>query len=79
MLRFACFIAALLFPFGVLAQGTAPQSISFLPVADRPVNSAPFQVVALASSYLPVSISVSGPATLNGRVLTLTGPGSVTI
>ncbi len=62
-----------------MAQGTTPQSISFLPVPDRPVNSAPFQVVALSSAYLPVTLSVAGPATLNGRVLTLTGPGVVTV
>ena len=78
-MRFLWLAAWFFISLSVWAQGTAPQSISFLPLADRPVNSAPFQVVAIASSYLPVTLSVAGPATLNGRVLTLTGPGTVTV
>ncbi len=60
-----------------LAAQTA-QTIQFLPIADRPVTSAPFQVIALSSAYLPVTLSIAGPAQLNGRVLTLTGTGTVT-
>lgn len=59
------------------AQST--QTLQFLPIADRAVTSAPFQVVALSSAYLPMSLSVTGPANLNGRVLTLTGVGTVTV
>jgi lysophospholipase L1-like esterase len=62
-----------------LAQGAQAQSIQFLPIADRAVNSAPFQVVALSSAYLPVTLQISGPATLNGRLITLTGVGEVTV
>lgn len=73
------FLFFLVLPRLTLAQGTQSQTISFLPIADRPVNSAPFQVVAVSSAYLPVSLSVQGPATLNGRLLTLTGIGAVTV
>ncbi len=56
-----------------------PQTIAIVPVADLPVTSAPFQVLALASSRLAVDLSVDGPATLNGRLITLTGVGTVTV
>jgi sugar lactone lactonase YvrE len=56
------------------------QSISFTKPADRPVNSAPFALSATSSSALPVTFSlVSGPATLTGNTLTLTGIGTVTV
>jgi hypothetical protein len=62
------------------AQGTATQTIEFLPISDRPVTSAPFQVVAVASSNLPVTLTVQGPAMLDTRrLLTLTAPGQVTL
>ncbi len=71
--------ASLLACFSALAQGTKPQTIRFVPLADRPVNSAPFQVVALSSAYLPVTLQVQGPAMLQGRLVTLTGVGSITL
>jgi sugar lactone lactonase YvrE len=56
------------------------QTISFAKPADRPFNSAPFALSATASSGLPVSFAVvSGPATLEGSTLTLTGSGNVTV
>ena len=56
------------------------QSISFPKPADRPVTSAPFALAATSSSGLPVTFSlVSGPATLAGNTLTLTGIGTVTV
>lgn len=56
------------------------QSISFEAVADRPSTAAPFSLLANSSSGLPVSFSVvSGPASLHGTTLTLTGTGVVTI
>lgn len=61
------------------ASGTQQQSIQFLPIADRAVNSAPFQVVAGSSAYLPITLSVTGPATLSGRLLTLSGIGTVSV
>ena len=61
------------------AQGTQQQTIHFLPVADRPVNSAPFQIVAVSSAFLPVTLQVQGPASIQGRLVTLTGVGPVTV
>ncbi len=56
------------------------QFITFPKPADRPVNSTPFALSANASSGLPVSLAlVSGPATLYGNTVTLTGVGAVTI
>ncbi len=56
------------------------QSIHFSPIADRTYLDAPFALSAIASSGLPVSfLVVSGPATLNGNNLTITGAGTVVI
>lgn len=57
------------------------QTIAFSTLVDRLSNEAPFTVSATATSGLPVSFSVvSGPAILNGNVLTLTGAtGTVAI
>lgn len=58
----------------------APQTITFAPIGDRSTSSGPFALDAAASSGLPVSFSLlSGPATLNGNIVQLTGPGVVTI
>jgi hypothetical protein len=58
------------------------QTITFPPIASRPYGSAPFAVTAtssLGSSY-PVTISVmSGPATISGGTVTITGVGSVVL
>lgn len=59
-----------------------PQTITFAQPADRTFNPAAnsLQVSATSSSSLPVSIEVtSGPATLNGSTLTITGAGEVTL
>jgi len=57
------------------------QDITLVPPADQLISSAPFQVQAIASSGLPVALSVvSGPATVSGMTVTLTGtPGTVTL
>jgi Secretion system C-terminal sorting domain/Domain of unknown function (DUF5122) beta-propeller len=58
----------------------APQTITFEPVAEKFNNAPPFQVVAKASSALPVNLSVIGPAKLDGSTVTLNGtPGVVVI
>jgi hypothetical protein len=58
----------------------ASQRITFDPIADKHTGDAPFTISATASSGLPVSFEiVSGPATLAGNVLTLTGQGQVTV
>lgn len=68
----------------ILLSGTAllGQSIVFLPPSSVTFGAAPINLAALAgaTSGLPVSFSVaSGPATLKGSVLTITGAGSVVI
>ncbi|MFN7138926.1 MAG: FG-GAP-like repeat-containing protein, partial [Limisphaerales bacterium] len=58
----------------------AEQTISFAPLANRTFGEAAFQVTATASSGLPVSFAiVSGPATIAGNVITITGAGTVTV
>ena len=58
-----------------------PQTISFPTMADRVPTSPAFTITASASSSLPVSFSlISGPATVSGNTVTLTGSvGTVTI
>ena len=57
-----------------------PQSITFSPVADHGLCDAVFTVNPTASSGLPVTLVVlSGPATVSGNTVTLTGAGSVTL
>ena len=58
----------------------ASQTITFatIPAKTRPTPA--FTVSATASSGLPVTIAVvSGPATVSGKTVTLTGTGSVTL
>jgi hypothetical protein len=56
------------------------QSIDFAPLAGKTYGHAPFALNATASSGLPVSFSiVSGPATLAGGTLTITGAGTVMV
>jgi hypothetical protein len=63
--------------FNVLAAG---QAISFGSLTAQTLGDAPFALNASASSGLPVGFSiVSGPATLAGSVLTITGVGTVTV
>ena len=58
----------------------ASQTISFGALADKTYGDSPFAVSASASSGLPVSFSVqSGPATINGSTVTITGAGMVTV
>ena len=58
----------------------ADQTVTFGPLADKNYGDAPFAVSATASSGLPVTFSIaSGPATVAGNVVTLTGAGSVTV
>lgn len=58
----------------------ADQTISMSPLAGKTFGDSDFSVSATASSGLPVTLSiVSGPATLSGDVVHLTGIGLVTI
>jgi|GEM_PF-2565818 Predicted periplasmic ligand-binding sensor domain len=63
-----------------VTTGTA-QTITFNALANRVANAKPFTISATATSGLPVSFAaVSGPATISGNTVILTGaPGTVTI
>jgi hypothetical protein len=56
------------------------QTISFGTLTNKTYGDAPFTLSATSSSGLPVSFSIlSGPATLSGNLVTITGAGPVTI
>ena len=56
------------------------QTISFGPLAGQTYGVVPITLSATDTSDLPVSFSVvSGPATLSGNVLTITGAGTVEV
>ncbi|WP_321317617.1 endonuclease [Labilibaculum sp.] len=56
------------------------QNITFADLADKTYGDAAFELVASASSGLEVNFElVSGPATLSGKELTLTGAGTVVV
>lgn len=59
--------------------GSVAQSISFLPLPNIPRHFSPLTLTAHSSSGLPVTYSVTGPATLNQNQLILTGAGKVTV
>ncbi|WP_298239270.1 M14 family zinc carboxypeptidase [uncultured Algibacter sp.] len=68
--------------FRVITNTTnIPQTITFDPISDKFTTDVPFQVNATASSGLPVSFSiVSGPASVSGNTVTLSGTtGTVTV
>ncbi len=69
-------------PQAVAQDPAAPsaQTITFDAVADHTYGDAAFTLDATASSGLPVSYQVlSGPATIQDGVLTITGAGTVTV
>ncbi|HBB94851.1 MAG TPA: hypothetical protein DC054_05620 [Blastocatellia bacterium] len=56
------------------------QTITFDPISDKTYGDTPFTISASASSGLPVTFSVlSGPATISGSTVTITGRGPVTV
>ncbi|NOU59346.1 hypothetical protein ELS83_05915, partial [Marinifilum sp. JC070] len=58
----------------------AAQAITFAEITDKTYGDAAFELTASASSELAVSFElVSGPATLTGNELTITGAGSVSV
>ena len=63
----------------VLAVQTADQTINFDSLPTVTNGNSPITLAATASSGLPITYSVSGPATINGNVLTITGAGIVDI
>jgi hypothetical protein len=60
--------------------GTTPQSITFNPAPPLTASYGDkIKLNATASSGLPVTLLVSGPATLIGDTLTVTGVGTITV
>jgi concanavalin A-like lectin/glucanase superfamily protein len=58
----------------------AAQTITFNALAGKTYSDAPFTVSASSSSGLAVSFSIlSGPATISGNTVTITGAGTVTV
>ena len=55
------------------------QTITFPALPNVTYGVGPITLTATASSHLPVSYTVTGPATLNGSTLTITGAGMVTV
>jgi hypothetical protein len=65
---------------GALTIGKAGQTITFVKPADRAYGDAPFDLGGWASSGLTVSYSVdSGPCSVLGSTLTMTGVGDCSI
>ena len=61
-------------------NGTTSQTITFATLANKTYGVAPITLTAKASSKLPVIFAVkSGPATVSGKTLTITGAGTVVI
>lgn len=59
--------------------GATPQSITFGALPGVTYGAAPITLVASASSGLAVSYSVTGPASINGSVLKITGAGLIAV
>jgi hypothetical protein len=60
--------------------GQADQAISFNPIPDKTFGDPDFAIAASSNSGLGVTLTkISGPATLSGTTIHITGAGSVTI
>ncbi|MGH7978137.1 MAG: hypothetical protein ACREE6_02080, partial [Limisphaerales bacterium] len=68
-------------PFSfTLPSPKSNQTITFAPLPNKTYGEPPFTVYATASSGLSVSFGIlSGPATITGNTVTLTGTGTVTV
>jgi uncharacterized protein YegL len=65
---------------GTLAIAKASQTITFNALAGKTYGDVPFALSGSSSSGLTVSFSiVSGPATISGSTVTITGVGTVTV
>lgn len=65
---------------GILELARSPQTITFDELLSRVYGSDPVTLQATSSAGLPVSFAlVSGPASLTGDLLTITGAGAVVV
>jgi polygalacturonase len=62
----------------LIITGGAPQSILFAPLPNF-THGGTYQLTARATSGLPVTYSVTGPASISGSTLTVSGAGAVTV
>ncbi|SDL84949.1 Por secretion system C-terminal sorting domain-containing protein [Daejeonella rubra] len=68
------------FTISSTGSSAATQTITFNEITDKTFGAIPFAITATASSGLPVTFSiVSGPATISGNTITLTGTGTVVV
>jgi hypothetical protein len=68
--------------FSISSTGTSAstQTLTFNEITDKTFGAVPFTISATASSGLPVTFSiVSGPASISGNTITLTGAGTVVV
>lgn len=66
--------------FNVVDPGKTDQTITFEAIADKTFGDDSFALTASATSTLDVTFSVvSGPVTIDGSMVTITGAGDVTI
>lgn len=65
--------------FNVNDSRKTDQTITFDALTDKTYGDAPFSLSASASSSLPVTFSATGPVSINGSDVTITGAGLVTI
>ena len=62
-----------------LTVNKAPQTISFLEIDDQQLGADPIALNAASSSGMSIQYSVTGPATILGNSLTITGVGEVQV
>lgn len=69
-----------LWTYGLTVKAPSPQTITFNSIPSKTIDGPPFTLTATASSGLPVTFEiVSGPATISGNTVTITGVGTVVI
>jgi hypothetical protein len=59
--------------------GKSDQTIAFDAIPDKTYGDAAFNINATAASGLPITFTVTGPATISDNTVTLNGAGAVTI
>jgi len=64
---------------GTLTVTAAANTITFAQLTPVPYGTPPATLNATSSSGLPVSFTASGPATVSGNLLTITGAGTVVV
>ncbi|MEQ8549987.1 MAG: T9SS type A sorting domain-containing protein [Cyclobacteriaceae bacterium] len=65
---------------GTLTIEKADQAITASPIEDKLLTDVPFDIVASNDSGLPLTYSITGPATISGSTITLDGTaGDVTV